>query len=212
MSDPFEIFEPFEPLEPLAADHAERAEGTEERPPAAPARRWATPPRAAAVPERPARLPRKEPNSAPRTVESPAAAATGVPTDELPEPEGDVLSGLEMVVLPELRAASRRLSSRGHHAEVRAESHEGGTRLLLRFGPDQGPLAFRMSGRREYALLEFRSGVARNDLGHIVASHTAAEAPGAEPVVLGRTPARSVTREWVARQVIEFVARTLEQR
>lgn len=196
MSDPFETFDPFEPFEPPAAEDAEER-------PIAPGRRWATPPRAAAVPDRPARPARKEPSAAPRPGGSPAVAPAEV--------SAVVLHELEAVALPELRAAGHRLSSRGHDAEVRTESHEEETRLLFRFGPDKGPLAVSVPGRREYALLEFRAGVARTDAGgQVVASYTAG-APGAEPVVLGRTSVRSLTREWVAHRIIEFVARTLEQ-
>jgi len=209
MSDPFEIFDSFdgfggaEAPGPPESGGAPDADGGDER--VRPVRRWTS---------------RSASHPAPRTPAAPAAAPNApvadAPVADAPAPRvappatdpiDSDLPAFRALVLPELRAAVRHLVARGHHADLVEGSADDEPGVVVRFRVDPGPFAVRATVAARF---EVRLGTDLGGHTQVVAGLTGA-ALGASFMLLERTPFRAVDHEWIRRQFVEFVQRSLAE-
>lgn len=123
-------------------------------------------------------------------------------------PDAD-LAAFRAVALPELTAAVERLSARGHLAALTDDLGEAEPTLIVRFRPNQGPLAAFGSTAREPARFELRLAADLDGETQVVAGYDQGGTPDAPFTLLSRTRLANVRADWVAKRFVEFVQRVL---
>lgn len=119
------------------------------------------------------------------------------------------LAAFRAVALPELTAAVERLSARGHLASLADDLGEADPTLVVRFRPNQGPLAAFGSTAREPARFELRLAADLDGETQVVAGYDQGGTPDAPFTLLSRTRLATVRADWVAKRFVEFVQRVL---
>lgn len=234
MSDAFDVFDPFEPLEaaeePVGKGSAgeERATGSPEPARERAARRWSAPvarptPPSSDAPTPPNAPTRRLPTGAdfeealdavlfgPRGPEGDEAADGGPDSNDSPSPalvSADDLAAFRAAALPELQSAVERLSARGHLASLADDLGQREPAVVVRFRPNQGPLAAFGSTAREPARFELRLAADLDGETQVVAGYTLGT-PDAPFTLLSRTRLSAVQRHWVAERFVDFVRRAL---
>lgn len=231
--DPFEPLEAAGEHEGEGSAGEERATGSSEPARERAARRWSapaarpTPPssdaertRAQARPEAPTR---RLPTGAdfedaldavlfgPRGPEADGSTGGGSEGGHTSSPAlvpADDLAAFRAAALPELESAVERLSARGHLASLADDLGQREPAVVVRFRPNQGPLAAFGSTAREPARFELRLAVDLDGETQVVAGYTLG-APDAPFTLLSRARISAVRADWVAQRFLDFVRRVL---